>query len=165
MLLAPLSSNFFRKSRNLYLPPTVLNTIKPFIGKCAFLFGHIRQDQEHNQHTIFHIKSKLVTHSSATGNNKSENHPHPNAIKSRIFFNLTNQTVLFDVSHHDGNRKCRRRCKLESWEHWFSTLFYRGGAYIVMDQQTGRPINLFDFCQQIKEVYCGQLTNNCARLL
>ena len=40
-----------------------------------------------------------------------------------------------------------------------------GGAYIVMDQQTGRPINLFDFCQQIKEVYCGQLTNNCARLL
>ena len=72
MLLAPLSSNFFRKSRNLYLPPTVLNTIKPFIGKCAFLFGHIRQDQEHNQHTIFHIKSKVVTHSSATGNNKSE---------------------------------------------------------------------------------------------
>ena len=34
-------TDFFRKFRNLYLPPTGLNTIKPFLVKCAFLYGMI----------------------------------------------------------------------------------------------------------------------------
>ena len=34
-----------------------------------------------------------------------------------------------------------------------------------MEQQTGRLINLFDFCHPITDVYCGQLTNESARFL
>ena len=34
-----------------------------------------------------------------------------------------------------------------------------------MDQQKGWLINLFDICQPITDVYCGQLTNESAQLL
>ena len=35
----------------------------------------------------------------------------------------------------------------------------------VMDQQTGQLINLFDCCQPILDMYCGQLTNESAQFL
>ena len=38
-------------------------------------------------------------------------------------------------------------------------------ATLPMDQQTGRLINSFDFCQPIADVYCGQLINESARFL
>ena len=35
----------------------------------------------------------------------------------------------------------------------------------VIEQQTGRLINLFDFCQPITDVFRAQLTNESARIL
>ena len=35
----------------------------------------------------------------------------------------------------------------------------------TMEQQTGRFINLFDFCQPITDAYCAQLTNESTCIL
>ena len=55
---------------------------------------------------------------------------------------------------------------LSSFISWFISLYDLSKILLwSMHQQTGRLINLFDFCQPITDVYCAQLTNERAHIL
>lgn len=54
---------FFQEVGNLYLPPTALNTIKPFIVKCAFLYGYIGDVWTKSEtKSTFNISYPVKTH-------------------------------------------------------------------------------------------------------